>query len=630
MGVLYKEVKHIIDQQYEAESKFLEEYGKESHTIANPYVVLNPYLIAPLTALVMFESEKPAFAKVTVKGKEAAGDYMYRPKSDARKMVLPIYGLYEDYENTVVIELSTGETATLKIVTEKASEQLKKPTSIETTPEYMEDNVMMVSPTSPAYTAAYDYAGDARWYNTLNLAFDLKRVRNGRLFVGTDRLVAPPYHTTGIYEMGMIGKIYKEFRIPGGYHHDEWEMENGDILILTQYLARGTVEDACVMVDRNTGEILKEWDHQDVLPVYPVGGSGSQDAHDWFHNNAVWYDKKTNSLTFSGRHQDIIINRDFETGKLNWIIGDPTGWPEDMQKYFFKPVGGDFDWQYEQHACMVLPNGDIMCFDNGHWRSKEKEHYVDAKDNFSRGVIYHIDTDNMTIEQVWQYGKERGAEFFSCYICNCEYYERGHYLVHSGGIGKLNGEWMNMPGAGMTAAIDDGSAELSSITVEVKDDVVLYEMHLPANYYRAEKLHLYDEGDAVTFGRGEILGSIGMTEEFLTEVPAEDGGMVPDSYKTKIAKEADRLVFKASFEKGTLVMLNLEGENGSPTRHYFVPTTKRPFLAMCVGTFLEHDERAVEFPVSGEGIEGTYKVTVTIDEKKYDTGVTVNFSAEQR
>lgn len=45
MGVLYKEVKHIIDQQYEAESKFLEEYGKESHTIANPYVVLNPYLI---------------------------------------------------------------------------------------------------------------------------------------------------------------------------------------------------------------------------------------------------------------------------------------------------------------------------------------------------------------------------------------------------------------------------------------------------------------------------------------------------------------------------------------------------------------------------------------------------------
>ena len=101
--------------------------------------------------------------------------------------------------------------------------------------------------------------------------------------------------------------------------------------------------------------------------------------------------------------------------------------------------------------------------------------------------------------------------------------------------------------------------------------------------------------------------------------------MIPDQYKTKIAKEEDRLVFKASFEKGMLVMLNLEGENGAPNRHYFVPTTKRPFLAMCVGTFLEHDPRAVEVPISAEGIEGTYKVTVTVDDKKYDTGVEITF-----
>ena len=288
MGVDFRNVEHIIKRQYKAEQEFLSEYAKEKHTIENPYVKLNPYLIAPLTALVMFENEKPAFAKVTVKGKESAGDMMYRPASDSKKMVIPVYGLYADYENTVIIELSTGEKAELKIKTEPAPKKVWKPTYIKTTPEYMEDNVVFVSPTSPACTAAYDYAGDARWYNTLNLAFDLKRAKNGRLFVGTDRLVAPPYHTSGVYEMGMIGKIYKEYRVPGGYHHDEWEMENGDLLILTQDLPRGTVEDVCVLVDRKTGEILKKWDHQDVLPVYPVGGSGSQDAHDWFHNNAVW------------------------------------------------------------------------------------------------------------------------------------------------------------------------------------------------------------------------------------------------------------------------------------------------------------------------------------------------------
>ena len=52
MGVLFKEVEHIIDRQYRAEQEFLAEYAKEKHTIANPYVKLNPYLIAPLTSSV--------------------------------------------------------------------------------------------------------------------------------------------------------------------------------------------------------------------------------------------------------------------------------------------------------------------------------------------------------------------------------------------------------------------------------------------------------------------------------------------------------------------------------------------------------------------------------------------------
>ena len=620
MGVLFKEIDHIIERQYAAEEAFLAEYKKGSYTIDHPYVVVNPYIIAPLTALVMFEAAKPAFAKVTVKGKEAAGDYMYRPASDGIHMVLPIYGLYPEYENTVVIELSTGETKELKIQTEKRPEKLHKPTSIQTTPEYFGDNVMFVSPTSPALTAAYDYAGDARWYNTLNLAFDLKRVRNGRLLVGTDRLVAPPYHTTGIYEMGMIGKIYKEFRIPGGYHHDEWEMENGNILILSQILERGTVEDYCVMVDRETGEILKTWDHQDVLPVYPVGGSGSQDGHDWFHNNAVWYDKKTNSLTFSGRHQDIVINRDFETGKLNWIIGDPEGWPEDMQKYFFKPVGnGDFDWQYEQHACMVLPNGDIMCFDNGHYRAKVKEKYVPAKDNFSRGVIYRINTEDMTIEQVWEYGKDRGAEFFSPYICNVEYYNEGHYMVHSGGI-AYNKEGLISESLGAFEQFMDGT--LKATTLEICDNKIMMELRTKGNYYRAEKMKLYAENGNLELGEGSLLGRMGITAEFDTEVPSElSSQLLPNKCEARIEDEEDRFTFHAKFEKGQLVMLLLE--QGDEVHRYYISTSAMSRKAMCCGTFLESDERITKTSINKAGLNGTYDLFVIIDETKYPCGVTV-------
>ncbi len=400
MSVQFKEFEHIITQQYKAEQEFLEEYKKGEYTFEKPYVKLNPYLIAPLTALVMFKTQEPTKVSITVKGKEKAGDISFEFPENVDHM-LPVYGLYADYENSVELTLANGEKNVLTIKTEKASDLVKIPSKIETTPEYFQDNIMFLSPTSTAATAGYDYRGDVRWYGTLNFSFDIKRVKNGRLLIGTNRLLMPPYHTTGIYEMGMIGKIYKEYRIPGGYHHDQFEMEDGNLLILTQDPSRGTVEDMCVLVDRQTGEILKTWDYQKVLPQ-DVGGSGSQDEHDWFHNNAVWYDKKTNSLTLSGRHQDAIINIDYDTGELNWVIGDPEGWPQELvDKYFFTPVGdGDFDWQYEQHACVVLPDGDIMNFDNGHFRAKVPEKYVSAKDNFSRGVRYRIDTDKMEIEQV--------------------------------------------------------------------------------------------------------------------------------------------------------------------------------------------------------------------------------------
>ncbi len=621
MSVEFKKIEHTITSQHFAEQAMQKEWNENNFTFENPFVKVNPYIIAPLTALIYFKTSEAQSVKILVKGKEQAADFTFEfPK--ATEHALPVLGLYSAATTEVILTLENGESKTLSLTTEACPDKLKKPTKIETTPEYMGENIVFVSPSSPALLAAYDYAGDVRWYCTLNTSFDVKRAKNGRLLVGGNRLVLPPYHTSGVFEMGMIGKIYKEYRLPGGYHHDQFEMEDGNLLILTQNPPRGTVEDMCVLVDRNTGAILKEWDYQKVLPQN-VGGSGSQDTHDWFHNNAVWYDKKTNSLTLSGRHQDAMINLDYDTGTLNWIIGDPEGWPQEMvDKYFFTPVGDveNFDWQYEQHANVVLPDGDIMCFDNGHWRAKVKEKYVPAKDNFSRGVRYRIDTDKMEIEQVWQFGKERGENFFSTYICNVEYYAEGHYMVHSGGIGKYKGETLDTPPARFVGE-EAKFVELNSVTVEIKDDEIMYEMHLPANFYRAEKMPLYHTGDVLTFGKGQLLGTLGVTETFDTIPEMEVEKEIPAQYKVRIAEEEDRLVLSASFEKGQMVMFILEGED---SKAYFVPTTKRPFLAMCVGTFLDSDERAVEFPVSLEGIKGTYKIALIIDDKKYETGIEIN------
>lgn len=620
----YERVHHLVIRQYEREQEMSAELQKGDYTADSPYIVQNPYFVNPLTAMILFQTETEQSVTLTVKGKEVEGDISHTFPA-AKKQILPVLGLYPAYENTIILTLENGEHHEVAICTPEIENMPYEADYIRTTSTYMDGQLMFVTPAGDSLAGGYDYRGDCRWHLTEPFIFDMKQAKNGHILIGSNRLLDMPYYTAGICEMDLIGKIYTEYRIPGGYHHDQIEMEDGNLLILTQEKNAPTAEDMCVLVDRESGEIIKSWDYKKALPQ-EVAKSGSWSDHDWFHNNAVWYDKRTNSLTLSGRHQDAVINLDFETGELNWIIGDPEGWPKEMtDRYFFTPVGeGDFDWQYEQHACMVLPDGDIMMFDNGHWRAKNKAHYRLNRDNFSRGVRYHIDTEQMTIRQVWQFGKERKNDFFSSYISNIEYYRDGHYLIHSGGMGYNHG--VTCEELPVYMDLDDPECILKSVTIEEMDGEVCYEMHLPSNYYRAEKMYLYREGANVTLGKGRVLGSLGVTGEFETEVPAEAAGeFLPESCMAKLIEEDDRILFKAMFRRGQLVMFQLEREDDPEEVHrYFISTSAKKFLAMCSGTFLPKDDMEVTLNVDKEGLHGTFLVRVIIDDCKYETGIRLN------
>ncbi|MGL4362611.1 MAG: aryl-sulfate sulfotransferase [Cellulosilyticaceae bacterium] len=616
MSVAYKEIEHWIPLQKQAEKAMLQEFEAGNYTIEAPLLKYNAYLINPLSAVVLFNTEEEVAITVCVKGKTKAADIKHTfPK--AKKHILPIVGLYNDYNNTVEITPYRGKTTTLHIevgnvVNNNVIEY------IQTTPEYFQDNIMILCPADIQTTVGIDYAGDVRWHLTILCVFDIKRLKNGNLLYGTDRLVKMPYYMSGLYEMSAVGKIYKEYRVPGAYHHDQFEMKDGNLLCLTEDMTSETVEDICVLIDRNTGEILKTWDYKQAL--VPGEGKGlSYSAEDWFHNNAVWYDEVSHSLTFSGRHIDAITNIDYETGKLNWIIGDPETWPENMQKYFFKPIGNNFGWQYEQHACVITPDGDVMCFDNHHNGTKVEERKIPAKDNYSRGVRYKINTDDMTIEQVWEYGKDRGADFFSPYICNVEYYKEGHYMVHSGGI-AYDKDGVPSEALGAFAAMAGGTQK--SITVELVNDTKMYELKAKGNFYRAEKIKLYTDGINLEMGEGKILGYLSPTTEFQTAIPAEAcGEMLPESCNARFEEEFDKFAFFARFMKGDLAMLLLE--QGEEVHRYYIPTTAVPAKAMCCGSFLDTDDRNTRTVVTKTGLKGTYDVRIILEDKKYETGIQI-------
>lgn len=617
-GAVYSFEEHMIKKQARAEEAMLKELRSGAYTIDNPLVSYNLYLINPLSAVISFYTEEETAVTVTVLGKAKEGNITHTfPR--AKEHVLPVVGLYSGYVNRVEVREYRGKVHTVEIEVPDVFDGDSPLESMDTTPEYLQDDCIFLSPSGAELAVAFDYAGDVRWCLNIKCVFDMKRLKNGHILMGTDRLVQMPYYMSGMYETSACGKIYHEYRLPGGSHHDAFEMPDGSLLCLTEDLTSDTVEDMCVLIDRNTGEILKTWDYKNFLEP-GLGKSGSWSEKDWFHNNAVWYDEKSHSLTFSGRHMDSIVNIDFETGRLNWILSDPEGWPQEwVDRYFFKPIGTDFEWQYEQHACLITPDGDVMCFDNHHWGSKIRENYRAAKNNYSRGVRYRINTKDMTIEQIWQYGKDRGAKFFSPYICNVEYYNEGHYMVHSGGSAyNKDGEISESLGA----LEQNMGGTLFATTVELCDDKKMLELHTKGNYYRAEKMKLYAEQGNLELGEGSVLGEMGVTKEFDTDIPAPvSSELIPDRYEARIEDEDDRFTFHAKFEKGQLVMLMLE--KGEEKHRYYISTTAVSHKAMCCGTFLESDERVTKTNVNKAGMKGTYEVFVVIDDIKYPCGVSI-------
>ena len=617
----------IVSSMIEEQAKIEQKFNSEGYKIDDPKVILNPYGNSPLTALVMFETEDEVEVELTIKGKDELSTFKHK-FSSAKEHYLPVYGLYADYENEVVISyLENGKevSKTLTIKTDKLPDDIALPTSVYADKENLVNDLYFFTPSSSGYTLAYDVNGDIRWYLTNYALWKIDRLSNGHLLVSSERLIYSPYYMSGLYEMDLLGKIYVEYSLKGGYHHDYYEMENGNLLVSSDDFNNedGTVEDYIVELDRSSGDIVKTWDLKDILNMED-GKSENWTSYDWFHNNSVWYDKNTNSITLSGRHQDAVINIDYDSGKLNWIVGDPTNWSSEYQEYFFTPVGDDFEWQWSQHAAMITPEGYLFLLDNGNNKSKIKEEYVPASDSYTRAVMYKLDTENMTIEQVWQYGKERGSEFYSPYISDVDYIDKNHYIAHSGGIVYVDGKNSNQP-AGFSE-----NTTLVSDTVEIINDKVVFEIKLPTNNYRVEKMNLYTDNEEYSKKTASRVGSLGKTKIDKSKLTLNLSSQeIDDEYKSHeitIEKEIDRLVFSGRFKKEQKVNIILY--RNLAANYYEVDISKKPYTALCVDILTDEETEngiMVTKYINDVGLDGKYSIYVEIDGVIYNTNTVVDF-----
>lgn len=211
-------------------------------------------------------------------------------------------------------------------------------------------------------------------------------------------------------------------------------------------------------------------------------------GRNWAHINSVEYDPKDDSIILSFRHQGVAkVTRD---KNVKWILAPSEGWNKELSTKLLKPVDSkgkaltctskgmcdsDFDFTYTQHtAWLNNKTGTLTVLDNGDGRGYEQPALPTMK--YSRFVEYKINEQNMTVEQIWEYGKERGYEWYSPITSNVEYMEDKNTMFGFGGSVDLYN-----PGKPTIGRINEIGYDDKKVKVEI--DVLSDKPNSP--HYRA-------------------------------------------------------------------------------------------------------------------------------------------------
>ena len=206
-----------------------------------------------------------------------------------------------------------------------------------------------------------------------------------------------------------------------------------------------------------TAEQLAKLEAKNAFGDIPGTGAG----RNWAHVNSVDYDPADDSIIISSRHQSAVIKigRDKE---VKWIMGTPEGWKKGWAEKVLTPVdkdgkplkcalgkceGTNFDWTWTQHTAFRIDSKSdkrfvyVTAFDNGDGRGLEQPALPEMR--YSRAVVFKIDQEKRTVEQLWEYGKERGFKWYSPVTSLTKYYaDKDSIMVYSAtaGMGRRPSE----------------------------------------------------------------------------------------------------------------------------------------------------------------------------------------------
>ncbi len=207
-------------------------YSCYGYTIDNPKIVINPYEIAPISALIMFNTSEDIKVRVYVNDV-----FLYEESDEKREHYLDIYNLKMD-NNEVKLVVDNKE-YNYNVVIDKI--ELDLPT-------------VVVDNDEISFVEINSSLGGINKNNELVYYFEgfsnkIKQLDNGHFLITSSRK-----NNDGSYisfsEIDMVGRIYNDYVISDGFQGLVYPLENGNYLVLANNILE---------IDRQNGSVVREF-----------------------------------------------------------------------------------------------------------------------------------------------------------------------------------------------------------------------------------------------------------------------------------------------------------------------------------------------------------------------------------
>lgn len=338
-------------------------------------------------------------------------------KLDAQtgKITLPIFGLYANYNNTVILKAVYNDGSSKQSTVTGATAVFDDPCEFNTptvrqartaTTELSYDFILVASNCGQSSPTVLDTDGAVRWVGTAGVAHHTTAFYDNAMYQAAG---------TRLLRIELDGTVnvladYSDIGVVGFTHN----LDRGKYGLIADVDTVNYVETENIEIDKS-GKVIKRWNLAAILSAAMIAGGDDPtqfirrakgnyafgSPEDWWHNNSVTYRQSDDSLLISSR-ENFVICLDYESGAIKWIFGDTTKqWYQfpSLRKYALA-TGPSTVAPDGQHALSITHDNDLLLMDNG----RESQHHSPAGPRRNTATRkYALDLQNKVATQVWVY-----------------------------------------------------------------------------------------------------------------------------------------------------------------------------------------------------------------------------------